>query len=117
MKAVGRPTKAPGGQVTIDASRGPTSDNDRRERRHPGENNEPRLLLRVGEAARLLGIGTTLAYELVGRGVSPHVRLGRAVRVPGAGGLLKDGSEPLEDQMYRAALDTWPGALVEWVDA
>lgn len=43
-----------------------------------------RLLLRVDEAARLLGIGTTLAYELVGRGVLPHVRLGRAVRVPRA---------------------------------
>lgn len=43
---------------------------------------EPRLLLRVDEAARLLGIGTTLAYELVGQGRLPHVRLGRAVRVP-----------------------------------
>jgi excisionase family DNA binding protein len=45
---------------------------------------QDRLLLRVEEAARLLSIGTTLTYELVGRGVLPHVRLGRAVRVPRA---------------------------------
>jgi excisionase family DNA binding protein len=87
MKAVGRPTKAPGGQVITDASREPTGDNNRPVRR-PLEN-EIHLLLRVDEAARLLGIGTTLAYELVGRGVLPHVRLGRAVRVP------------------RAALESW----------
>jgi excisionase family DNA binding protein len=117
MKAVGRPTKTPGGQVTTDASRGPTSDNDRRERRNRGENSETHLLLRVGEAARLLGIGTTLACKFIGQGRLPHVRLGRALHVPRAGGLLKDGWEPLEEQMYRAALDTWPGALVEWVDA
>ncbi len=43
-----------------------------------------RLLLTVPEAARTLGIGTTLAYELVGRGELPHVRLGRSVRVPRA---------------------------------
>jgi len=41
-----------------------------------------RLLLTVREAARTLGIGTTLAYEMVGRGELPHVRLGHAVRVP-----------------------------------
>lgn len=40
------------------------------------------LLLTVAQAARLLGIGTTLAYALIGRGELPHVRLGRAVRVP-----------------------------------
>lgn len=40
------------------------------------------LLLRVHEAARLLGIGTTLAYELIGQGRLPHIRLGRALRVP-----------------------------------
>lgn len=50
------------------------------------------LLLHVTDAARLLGIGTTLAYDLVGRGVLPHVRLGRAVRVP------------------RAALEAWIAA-------
>lgn len=40
------------------------------------------LLLTVPQAARLLGIGTTLAYELAGQGRLPHIRLGRALRVP-----------------------------------
>ena len=63
------------------------------EQRHPGpgtsqaalderDRSEVPLLLHVDEAAKLLGIGTTLAYELVGQGKLPHVRLGRAVRVP-----------------------------------
>jgi excisionase family DNA binding protein len=43
-----------------------------------------RLLLTVPEAARALGIGTTLAYQLVGNGKLPHIRLGRALRVPRA---------------------------------
>jgi excisionase family DNA binding protein len=42
------------------------------------------LLLRVAEAAKLLGVGETLLYELIGRGVLPSIRLGRAVRVPRA---------------------------------
>ncbi len=42
---------------------------------------DDRLALTVPEAAELLGIGKTLAYELVDRGELPHVRLGRAVRV------------------------------------
>ena len=41
-----------------------------------------RLTLTVPEAAELLGIGTTLAYELIGRQQLPHVRLGRAERIP-----------------------------------
>lgn len=40
------------------------------------------LLLTVPQAARLLGIGTTLAYELTGTGKLPHIRLGRALRIP-----------------------------------
>ena len=48
------------------------------------DGSENRILLSVGEVAGLLGIGTTLAYELVGRGVLPHVRLGRRVLVPRA---------------------------------
>ena len=56
------------------------------------EDPEARLLLRIDEAARLLGIGTTLAYEMVGQGRLPHVRLGRSVRVP------------------RAALEAWIAA-------
>jgi len=40
------------------------------------------LLIPVPEAARLLGIGETLAWDMAKRGVLPTVRLGRAVRVP-----------------------------------
>jgi len=42
---------------------------------------DDRLALTVPETAALLGIGTTLAYELIDRHELPHVRLGRAVRV------------------------------------
>ncbi len=41
-----------------------------------------RLLVTVEEAARRLGIGKTLAWELVWQGVLPSVRLGRCVRIP-----------------------------------
>ncbi len=41
-------------------------------------------LLRVAEAARILGIGRTKTYELVAAGAIPTVRIGRAVRVPKA---------------------------------
>ncbi len=40
-----------------------------------------RLLLTVEEAARHLGIGRTLAWQLVRKGELPVVRLGRCVRV------------------------------------
>ncbi|MBA3585275.1 MAG: helix-turn-helix domain-containing protein [Gemmatimonadetes bacterium] len=43
---------------------------------------DDRLLLTVPETAQRLRIGSTLAYELVGRGDLPHVRLGRSVRIP-----------------------------------
>jgi excisionase family DNA binding protein len=41
-----------------------------------------RLAVTVAEAARMLGISRTLAYELVARGELPHVRLGRRIVVP-----------------------------------
>lgn len=41
-----------------------------------------RLLLTVEEAAQRLGIGKTLAWELVWHGVLPSIRLGRCVRIP-----------------------------------
>lgn len=41
-----------------------------------------RLLLTVEEAAERLGIGKTLAWELIWDGVLPSVRLGRCVRIP-----------------------------------
>ncbi len=42
------------------------------------------LLLAVPDAARLLGIGTTFAWELVRAGDLPSVKLGRRVLVPRA---------------------------------
>ena len=42
------------------------------------------LLLRVTEAAALLGIGRSKLYELLAAGELPIVRIGRSVRVPAA---------------------------------
>ena len=42
------------------------------------------ILLRVPEAARLLGIGRTKAYGLVASGELETVRIDRAVRIPTA---------------------------------
>jgi excisionase family DNA binding protein len=41
-----------------------------------------RLTVSVTEAALLLGIGRSLAYELVARGELPSLRLGRRVLIP-----------------------------------
>jgi len=41
-----------------------------------------RLALSVEEAGMILGISRDLAYDLVGRGELPSVRLGRRVVVP-----------------------------------
>jgi excisionase family DNA binding protein len=43
---------------------------------------EPRLLLRIEEAAERLGIGRSLMYELVLSGKVESVRLGRLRRIP-----------------------------------
>lgn len=43
---------------------------------------DERLLLTVRETAQRLNLGVTLTYELIGQGRIPHIRLGRAVRVP-----------------------------------
>ena len=40
-----------------------------------------RLLLRVPEVAKALGLGRTKVYELITTGELPVIRLGRAVRV------------------------------------
>lgn len=42
------------------------------------------LLLSVRQAARLMGVGTTLCWELVNSGQLPSVRLGRRVLIPRA---------------------------------
>ena len=46
---------------------------------------EPALLLKIEEAARLLGIGRTSLFELIGQGRSQTVRLGRRRLVVRAG--------------------------------
>jgi len=52
-----------------------------------------RLTVTVEEAARLLGISRTLAYELVARGKLPYLRLGRRIVIPArALEALVDGS-------------------------
>lgn len=43
---------------------------------------DERLLLSVNEAARLLGIGRTLMYELLGSGEIDSVHVGRLHKVP-----------------------------------
>lgn len=40
------------------------------------------LLLRIADAARVLGVGRTTFYKLIGDGDIHVVRIGRAVRVP-----------------------------------
>ncbi len=44
-----------------------------------------KLLLRVAEAAEIASVSRTTAYELIGKGEWPVVRVGMAVRVPRAG--------------------------------
>lgn len=41
-----------------------------------------RLAVRVGEAARLLDIGRSKAYELIQAGELPAIRVGKSLRVP-----------------------------------
>lgn len=43
---------------------------------------QERLLYRVSEAAKLLGVSRTKAYSLAARGVIPVVRFDGSVRVP-----------------------------------
>ena len=45
---------------------------------------EERLTLTIPEAAGLLGIGQTLAYEMASAGLLPVLRLGRVIRIPKA---------------------------------
>ena len=62
-------------------------------------NLEP-LLLRVDEAARLAGIGRSLAYEKVSSGEWPSISIGRARRVP-----LEGLKRWVQGEMARAAGD------------
>lgn len=40
------------------------------------------ITVSVPEAARMLGIGRNMAYDLVRSGRLPHLRFGRSIRVP-----------------------------------
>jgi len=40
-----------------------------------------RLLLRIPEVAKALGLGRSTIYELIAKGELPVVRVGRAIRV------------------------------------
>jgi excisionase family DNA binding protein len=46
---------------------------------------QERLLLRVSEAAELLGLGRAQVYAMCSRGQLPTVRIGRSVRLPAQG--------------------------------
>ncbi len=50
----------------------------------PAKHEPPPLLLSVPQAARLLGVGTTLCWDMVHRGQLTSVRLGRRVLIPRA---------------------------------
>jgi excisionase family DNA binding protein len=39
------------------------------------------MLLRIGDAAQLLGVGRSTMYQLVAAGTIPVIRIGRSVRV------------------------------------
>jgi excisionase family DNA binding protein len=41
-----------------------------------------RMLLRVEEVARMLGIGRSTVFEMIGRRELPVLRIGRLVRIP-----------------------------------
>lgn len=41
-----------------------------------------KLLLTIPEAAAQLGLGRSKIYQLLGEGILPVVRIGRAVRIP-----------------------------------
>lgn len=61
-------------------------------------------LLKVGEAADLIGLGRTKTYELVASGQLPSVHIGRAVRV--SIGAIDDFVRRLQDEdacTYQAA--------------
>jgi excisionase family DNA binding protein len=58
-----------------------------------------KLLLTISEAARLLSIGRSTLYELIGSGQVPTIHIGRSVRVPA------DGLRHWLDRQIREAQD------------
>jgi excisionase family DNA binding protein len=51
----------------------------------PKETEMDKMLLRPAEVAEVLGIGRSKAYELIGSGVIPSIRIGSSVRVTAEG--------------------------------
>jgi excisionase family DNA binding protein len=49
---------------------------------HPTNPLAQPLLLRINEAARLLGLGRSTVYELLYKGELPYVSIGTARRIP-----------------------------------
>jgi len=59
--------------------------------------NPPRQTLTVEDAAAMLGIGRTLAYELARTGELPSIRLGRRIIIPRAAvERMLAGNTPIE---------------------
>lgn len=66
------------------------------------ETRPERLTFTVEEAARLLGIGRSLAYGLVATGELPSIRLGRRIVIPRSavdGLLTSAGHDPDNEQL------------------
>jgi excisionase family DNA binding protein len=64
------------------------------DRHRTQQNFDERLVFTVSEAGELLGISRAFAYELVGRGELPVIRLGRRCLVPKVAVLALDGQDP-----------------------
>lgn len=60
-----------------------------------------RILLSVPQVAAVLGLGTTLTWQLVSQGSIPSIRVGRLVRVPRAA--LQAWLDDQADQAYPRA--------------
>lgn len=73
---------------------------------HRGRRNTPdrRLAVSVAEAASLLGISRSFAYELARRGELPAVRLGRRLVVPVIGLEAMMGIREVGESMQMDAL-------------
>ena len=55
-----------------------------------------RILLRMSEAAHVLGLGKSTVYEMAAAGELPMVRIGRSVRIPAHA--LREWAERLEQR-------------------
>ncbi len=68
-------------------------------------------LLRVIEAARVLSISRSRAYELIAEGVIPSVRLGASIRIPAAA--LERFVSLLQEEAAGASWQVHPAAVSE----